>query len=685
MKDSGAIAKGVERGNQNLMKHLNIKEIIDDRKFQGVDLKDGERMIYSPSSLADFDVKNSNLSGLEKGMIRLFNRYSGIRDLSTNDKELFNAVSKRNAITKGQSGFAAQMVSEGSYNPFYEDKNFAHKLKHSRMLMYPKDGSFLGVFKDYGDKIDVRSDVKEQFSKSLNRASMDYAKEKPYESFLFSEKDGRTNYFANKEKIDALLDTAKARKIKVLAGLGLGTGALVGGGLAYLATRPKEEELTKVAMPSYDARRNKQYWQLLKRLHGGTDEAVQGIKQSGDPGIYHGTRADAIPQIEQEGMKVGPFREFGKGTFFGDKATADLYAETEILDRDGFQMGNLWDRQNNRSISDPEEMLAYLKANPDPRYQISEGDLVRLAKPSELRGTKQLYPSVTKAKVFDMKDKDHLAKVAPSQTTYMPENDVAIQRIMKAKENKLQNATTDEEAVRLLEPLVAQRRAPFRLSGTTDEQFNKGVAYEIKGLMDVRKDYPEGFGEYVIDEYQPKVREELAQKLQVPRNDRELHQLQSYGKLRGRRVFERISPDSIRKEFFFDQTNIPPELLRHTDGQPMPTRPLQEVPSVLPSKQPQPETIQTPVETQEPHTDIKEFQAKIEQRAKERQRAELQQEDARGLTQMQQRIQRGSRPNSVQERSEPPRNPWPLVAGAGLGGAGLGGLAYLAHQRKKEE
>lgn len=116
--------------------------------------------------------------------------------------------------------------------------------------------------------------------------------------------------------------------------------------------------LAKLAI-SFDARRSKQYWQLLKRLHGGSDEAINYIRNTGDDGIWHGTRSDNAPGINQEGLKSA-HGVYGQGVYMAPKEDAERYGATLY----------------------------------------APSTLYRLAKPSELRGTKELYPDVQSAGKF---------------------------------------------------------------------------------------------------------------------------------------------------------------------------------------------------------------------------------------------------------------------------------------------
>lgn len=119
-------------------------------------------------------------------------------------------------------------------------------------------------------------------------------------------------------------------------------------------------DLTKLAA-SFDAQRNKQYWQMLKRMYGGSDEAVAAIKETGDTGIYHGTKPENVNPILDQGllsrkslgmgMYEGQGQKYGEGIYFGSKEMANRYGK------------------------------------------YGDNSLVRLKKPSELAGTKELYPN----------------------------------------------------------------------------------------------------------------------------------------------------------------------------------------------------------------------------------------------------------------------------------------------------
>lgn len=121
------------------------------------------------------------------------------------------------------------------------------------------------------------------------------------------------------------------------------------------------EGLVKLAA-SFDARRSKQYWQLLKRQYGGGDEAVNAIKQTGDDGIWHGAHPMMMDSIAKEGLNPsGRMQLWGRGQYFAPKNLAEGYTR-----------------------------------------HTGEAGLIRLKKPSELRGTKELYPDVQNAVKQDL-------------------------------------------------------------------------------------------------------------------------------------------------------------------------------------------------------------------------------------------------------------------------------------------
>lgn len=74
--------------------------------------------------------------------------------------------------------------------------------------------------------------------------------------------------------------------------------------------------------------KTKRYWQILKRLYKGTDDAVEKLKKSRDFGIYHGTDKKNIKTILSEGMKkkYNVLTESGKGNYFGSRDLSEAYA-----------------------------------------------------------------------------------------------------------------------------------------------------------------------------------------------------------------------------------------------------------------------------------------------------------------------------------------------------------------------
>lgn len=70
---------------------------------------------------------------------------------------------------------------------------------------------------------------------------------------------------------------------------------------------------------------NKRYWQMLKRLHGGTESTMKELSKSKDFGIYHGTAKKSLDNIMKEGLTPS-LAGFGKGSFLGSKDVAKGYS-----------------------------------------------------------------------------------------------------------------------------------------------------------------------------------------------------------------------------------------------------------------------------------------------------------------------------------------------------------------------
>lgn len=87
------------------------------------------------------------------------------------------------------------------------------------------------------------------------------------------------------------------------------------------------QEIEKIAR-SFDARRKKQYWQMLKKMYGGNDRAIEMVKELGSD-ISHGSKAKYLDAIKKEGLKYGERAAAGAGVYFGDKAQALEYATAD--------------------------------------------------------------------------------------------------------------------------------------------------------------------------------------------------------------------------------------------------------------------------------------------------------------------------------------------------------------------
>lgn len=297
-------------------------------------------------------------------------------------------------------------------------------------------------------------------------------------------------------------------------------------------------EIEKIAK-SYDARRKKQYQQILKRLYGGNENMMEELSKSRDFNIYHGTRKDMMDSISKDGLNAGPYREFGKGVFFGDKKTSGYYSKPELMSG-GIPVNHVG---FNPETASKEEINKILKEYPD--YKISKGERVRIARPSELKGTKTLYPDVNKAMVFDI-DKDKGFRSVGTHLEYQMD-------IPYRKRKKL---------------LAEAKKLPYEEKYKKVKELGEEV-YGRKGLklekhMEMYKKYPEFIDDdYVNDMHRKKVYDRF-----TPKNKKEFNQMKYYGQSREGRLFDNgiVSDKGTRNEFFFKQDNFPPELLRKEDG-----------------------------------------------------------------------------------------------------------------------
>lgn len=139
------------------------------------------------------------------------------------------------------------------------------------------------------------------------------------------------------------------------------------------------EYLEKIAA-SLDAERKKQYWQLLKRLHGGTDLTMNSILKNRDIGIYHGTSGSAIENILREGIRPADNAHYGAGAYMGSYRAAKDSAVVKTWNPELDTVNNF--------------------ARPQ----------IRLKTPSEMRELKERYPDVQNVHGRDIDNNDHFTE-----------------------------------------------------------------------------------------------------------------------------------------------------------------------------------------------------------------------------------------------------------------------------------
>lgn len=328
--------------------------------------------------------------------------------------------------------------------------------------------------------------------------------------------------------------------------------------------------LTKVAYlykesRSFAARQRKQYKQLLDRLYGGKGKWESSLQENGErawPGIYHGTstpNADDIMQNGMSGTEKARYREFGKGSFFGDKETAERYIpDPTSFKTDGSEWG-IMDRVEHKDklFTNLKEITNYLSNHPSEEISgitFQPGSLLRLKTPNEMRGTQRLYPNTNKAMVFDLEDGKTIYDVAPDPIKYLKRRDVneeAMDYVTKNRKRLLQ--LSDEDLAKRFNPIATKEEIQRLIDSYKQMSLNRRYDAEdilereyfdvnIKPIVDSSsKNLLQTYG--VIDAPNQKtlfdlVREKRAAKPNEVRN----------GKF-------------IRREFFFKDTDIPKELL----------------------------------------------------------------------------------------------------------------------------
>lgn len=69
----------------------------------------------------------------------------------------------------------------------------------------------------------------------------------------------------------------------------------------------------------------KRYWQMLKRLYGGTDDTVNELKRTRDFGVYHATGKAQAESILKDKMLATKGEKFFDGNYFGDRSAGNFF------------------------------------------------------------------------------------------------------------------------------------------------------------------------------------------------------------------------------------------------------------------------------------------------------------------------------------------------------------------------
>lgn len=119
-------------------------------------------------------------------------------------------------------------------------------------------------------------------------------------------------YMEKKSFLDELEKIAISKKtVKTIGHTGAAIATVAAGVHGYSALKKKKEymekkafldELEKVA--TIEALGKKRYWQIVKKLYGGTDSAMRRLSKNPDTGIYHGTDVASSKKISRSGLKA---------------------------------------------------------------------------------------------------------------------------------------------------------------------------------------------------------------------------------------------------------------------------------------------------------------------------------------------------------------------------------------------
>jgi len=149
----------------------------------------------------------------------------------------------------------------------------------------------------------------------------------------------------------------------------------------------------------------KRYWQMLKRLYGGTDSTMENLKKTKDFGIYHGTRKKYIDNIMKDGLKTSSPIERGTGVFFGSKDIARHYGKRKFLDSENIKGLKSVTSTN---FGGAKKIITDIK-NKESNLIDSEGALIRFKYPNELKKSEN-YPHPNTFKNFDIEKNRDVVK-----------------------------------------------------------------------------------------------------------------------------------------------------------------------------------------------------------------------------------------------------------------------------------
>lgn len=340
MKSNKDIANGINKGTNNLIKEYGFEDKVDNKSFQGFrnNKNNGKIEIVSPKNLADVNYsKLDNVSMPEKVALKVFDKFTGVKKLSKEDKELYNAIGKRNVVNKLTKGFDAQIAQEGAFGNYYNDKNINKRMKLVRRLSHPNNNKQTKeIFRNYGKNIDVNDVMKNIKNKNIENGAISIAQNKPYSPIYgnHGKELAMEAFNKNSKKYKSLATklnsytSNKKKRAKLIPYLGASIG-----GVLYMKNKidNKQKQKDKIYADAMEKKAKSNEGNDDNKLNSAiTGTAGLGLmakskdKIIGQKTLYHGTSKSAWKDIKEKGMQANKGGTGGASAVAGSSGAGNI-------------------------------------------------------------------------------------------------------------------------------------------------------------------------------------------------------------------------------------------------------------------------------------------------------------------------------------------------------------------------